>query len=119
MKLQCSCGWSQISKTPGALRRAAGRHRSKCEGLLTAAPRREALPTIEKTPEGMKVLETWKSRDGWTWQVLRKNKVPKNAMYASWYCRVVTPHMPDGEYGDVYVAHIKEGTGHHGPALQV
>lgn len=53
----------------------------------------------------------WKSPDGWTWNVLKKNQSPEgerlNRMYASWYCFVTSPFMPTGEYGDVYISDIK------------
>jgi len=51
--------------------------------------------------------EIWKSRDGsWTWYVLKKYQRDDDKPYARWYCKVVTPCCPDGEFGDVYVADI-------------
>ena len=51
--------------------------------------------------------EVWKSRDGWTWSVLKKWQVHDDAPYARWFCFVTSPFCPDGEYGDTYVAEIK------------
>jgi hypothetical protein len=54
--------------------------------------------------------ETWKSFDGsWTWQVLKKYQSPEKEAqnpYARWFCNVVTPIVPEGEMGDVYVRDI-------------
>lgn len=52
--------------------------------------------------------EVWQSRDGsWTWNVLKKWQADDNKEYARWFCNVVTPFVPEGEMGDVYVAEIK------------
>jgi hypothetical protein len=50
--------------------------------------------------------ETWVAGD-WTWQVLKKWQVDDNKPYARWFCNVITPMVPEGEMGDVYVADIK------------
>lgn len=55
--------------------------------------------------------EVWQSLDGsWTWYVLKKYQNPeaeaKNP-FARWFCDVVTPIVPNGEMGDVYVSEIK------------
>lgn len=56
--------------------------------------------------------EVWKTSDGsWTWLVLKKYQAPENEAtnpYARWFCKVKTPIVPEGEYGDVYVKEIKE-----------
>jgi hypothetical protein len=52
--------------------------------------------------------EVWKSRDGWTWNVLKKWQVHDDAPYARWFCFVTSPFCPDGEYGDVYVKEITD-----------
>lgn len=53
--------------------------------------------------------ETWKSNDGsWTWQVLKKYQADDDKPYARWFCNVITPFVPNGELGDVYVSEIKE-----------
>ncbi len=52
--------------------------------------------------------EVWVSFDGtWTWNVLKKWQADDNKPYARWFCNVVTPIVPEGELGDVYVAEIK------------
>jgi len=52
--------------------------------------------------------EVWQSLDGsWTWYVLKKWQADDNKAYARWFCDVVTPMMPEGEMGDVYVQEIK------------
>ena len=64
------------------------------------------------TPE--QAYEVWQSLDGsWTWFVLKKYQTPENEaknLYARWYCLVKSPVVPNGEYGDVYVATVKDGT---------
>ena len=52
--------------------------------------------------------EVWESFDGsWTWNVLKKWQVDDDKPYARWFCNVVTPIVPQGEMGDVYVSEIK------------
>lgn len=55
--------------------------------------------------------EVWQSHDGtWTWNVLKKWQSPEGEAknpYARWFCDVVTPIVPNGEMGDVYVSDIK------------
>jgi len=56
--------------------------------------------------------EVWQSYDGsWEWRVLKKYQNPEKEAkntYAVWFCDVVTPIVPYGEMGDVYVADIKQ-----------
>lgn len=53
--------------------------------------------------------EIWQSYDGsWTWYVRKKWQIDDDKAGARWFCDVVTPIVPDGETGDVYVAEIKE-----------
>ena len=53
--------------------------------------------------------EVWQTRDGsWTWYVLKKWQANDDKQYARWFCNVVTPIVPEGEMGDVYVADIKQ-----------
>lgn len=53
--------------------------------------------------------EVWRSFDGsWEWRVLKKNQGDDDKPYASWFCLVKSPYVPDGEYGDVYVSEIKD-----------
>ncbi len=64
------------------------------------------------TPE--KAYEVWRSSDGTgTYFVLKKYQTPekeaKNS-FARWYCLVKSPVVPNGEYGDVYVSTVKDGT---------
>jgi hypothetical protein len=61
-----------------------------------------------KTRPKDKPYEIWRSLDGsWTWNVLKKWQADDDKPYARWFCNVVTPIMPNGEMGDVYVAEIK------------
>jgi hypothetical protein len=64
------------------------------------------------TPET--AYEVWQSYDGsFTYFVLKKYQSPENEaknLYASWYCCVKSPVVPNGEYGDVYVSTVKRGT---------
>ncbi len=53
-----------------------------------------------------KPYEVWQAGD-WTWRVLKKWQVDDNKPFARWFCNVVTPMMPEGEMGDVYVSEIK------------
>jgi len=64
------------------------------------------------TPEN--AYEVWQSYNGtWTYFVLKKYQTPdKEAQnpYARWYCMVQSPATPKGEYGDVYVSTVEQGT---------
>ena len=55
-------------------------------------------------------IEVWKSFDGsWTWEVYKKYKKPeaeRKNPHARWYCKVMSPMMPEGEFGDTYVRDI-------------
>ena len=51
--------------------------------------------------------ETWVAGD-WTWQVLKKWQTDDDKPYARWFCNVITPYVPEGEMGDVYVSEIKK-----------
>src|SRR5437764_1004534 len=66
------------------------------------------------TPE--QAYEVWQSYDGtWTYYVLKKYQSPEKEAqnpYAKWYCMVTSPITPKGEYGDVYVSTVKQGTQH-------
>ena len=63
------------------------------------------------TPE--QAYEVWQSFDGsWTYSVLKKyQSLEKEAQnpYARWYCLTKSPVVPNGEYGDAYVATVKDG----------
>jgi hypothetical protein len=56
--------------------------------------------------------EVWKSFDGsWEWRVLKKYQSPEKEAqnpYAVWMCLVISPYVPYGEMGDVYVLDIKK-----------
>ena len=60
----------------------------------------------------VQAYEVWQSADGsWTWYVLKKYQSPEKEAknpFARWYCKVVTPIVPNGECGDVYVSTIKD-----------
>jgi hypothetical protein len=67
------------------------------------------------TPEN--AYEVWQSFDGtWTYYVLKKYQSPEKEAenpYARWYCRVTSPLTTErGDYGDVYVSTVKQGTRH-------
>lgn len=62
-----------------------------------------------KTVDRAHAYEVWQSLDGsWTWYVLKKWQVDDNKENARWFCDVVTPIVPEGEMGDVYVKEIKD-----------
>jgi hypothetical protein len=67
-----------------------------------------------KTVKPERAYEVWQSYDGtWTWFVLKKYQSPEKEaqnLYARWYCLVQSPITPKGEYGDVYVSTVKQGT---------
>lgn len=44
----------------------------------------------------------------WTWYVLKKWQADDDKMDARWFCDVVTPIVPHGEMGDVYVHEVKD-----------
>ena len=50
--------------------------------------------------------EIW-SDGSWTWNVLKKWQADDDKPFARWFCNVVTPIVPEGEMGDVYVKDIK------------
>ena len=61
-----------------------------------------------KTRPASNPYEVWQSLDGsWTWYVLKKWQANDDKEYARWYCKVTSPFVPEGEYGDVYVSEIK------------
>lgn len=63
----------------------------------------------KKTVSRENAHEVWQTPDGqWTWYVLKKWQNDDNKPFARWFCDVVTPIVPDGEKGDVYVKEIKE-----------
>lgn len=62
-----------------------------------------------KTRPKTEPYEVWQSPDGsWTWNVLKKWQADDEKPYARWFCNVVTPIVPEGEMGDVYVREIKQ-----------
>lgn len=53
--------------------------------------------------------EVWHdARIGWTWYVLKKYQADDEKPFARWLCHVVTPIVPRGETGDVYVKDITQ-----------
>ena len=66
------------------------------------------------TPET--AYEVWQSYNGsFTYFVLKKYQSPEKEAqnpFARWFCMIQSPATPRGEYGDVYVAIVKEGTRH-------
>src|SRR5947207_13698546 len=77
-------------------------------------PSMAAQNPCAKTVKPEEAYEVWQSFDGsWTWYVLKKYQSPEKEatnLYARWYCMVQSPITPNGEYGDVYVATVKDGT---------
>jgi hypothetical protein len=61
-----------------------------------------------KTVKRADAYEVWRSFDGsWTWYCLKKWQADDAKPHARWFCDVVTPFVPEGEMGDVYVSEIK------------
>lgn len=60
-----------------------------------------------KTVKIENAYEIWKSKDGFTWYVLKKYQADDNREFARWFCFVTSPFAPEGEYGDTYVSDIK------------
>lgn len=61
-----------------------------------------------KTVKRENAYEVWRSLDGtWTWYVLKKWQADDDKEFARWFCDVVTPIVPEGEMGDVFVSEIK------------
>lgn len=55
--------------------------------------------------------EVWRNKNGCTWLVLKKYQPPdmdKKDPIARWYCKVITPGVPEGELTDVYVRDVLE-----------
>ncbi len=64
-----------------------------------------------KTVSREKAYEVWEGygpMKGWTWHVRKKWQADDNKPFARWFCDVVSPIVPEGESGDVYVAEIKQ-----------
>jgi hypothetical protein len=59
-----------------------------------------------KTVTRENAYEVWQA-GSWTWHCLKKWQADDNKPFARWFCLVVTPIVPDGELGDVYVQDIK------------
>jgi len=56
-----------------------------------------------KTRPENNAYEVWQTPDGsWTWYVLKKWQADDSQPYARFFCRVITPIVPEGELGDVY-----------------
>lgn len=65
--------------------------------------------TQAKTVSRENAYEIWQTLDkSWTWYIRKKWQVDDNKPFARWFCDVVTPIVPEGETGDVYVKEIKE-----------
>ena len=64
-----------------------------------------------KTRKVNEPYEVWQSIDGqWSWSVLKKYQTPEREAkneFARWFCFVISPFCPQGEFGDVYVQKIK------------
>lgn len=63
-----------------------------------------------KQPYKENAYEVWQAGEGtsaWTWYVLKKWQADDDKPYARRFCLVVTPIVPEGELGDVYVSEIK------------
>lgn len=66
------------------------------------------LTTSERIKRGQP-LEVWTSSDGtWRWEVYKLNTKFTDKPYASAFCKVFSPFVPQGELGDVYWADIRQ-----------
>ena len=70
-----------------------------------------------KTVKPGQSYEVWQVEDHpdyagtWTWYVLKKYQSPEREAlnsYARWFCYVTSPYSPHGDYGDTYIAAIRE-----------
>jgi len=62
-----------------------------------------------KTRKPDNAYEIWTNDGiGWTWYVLKKWQADDSKPFARWLCLVTSPHVPNGEMGDVYVSEIKQ-----------
>ena len=62
-----------------------------------------------KTRKKDNPYEIWTSYDGmWKWYVLKKWQADDDKPLARWFCFVMSPFCGGGEYGDTYVAEIKQ-----------
>lgn len=69
----------------------------------------EKKMTTNQRIEQNKPLEVWQTLDGsWRWEVYKKNQKNDDKPFATWFCKVYSPFVPNGELGDVYVQEIKE-----------
>lgn len=50
--------------------------------------------------------EVWVHGD-WKWLVLKKWQADDDKPFARWFCKVFSPFVPSGEFGDVYVKDLK------------
>ena len=71
-------------------------------------------PCAKRVPPEQ-AYEVWQSFDGtWTYYVLKKYQSPEKEAsnpFARWFCMVTSPATSErGEYGDVYVSAVKNGT---------
>lgn len=74
---------------------------------------REVNPCA-RTVKPEQAYEVYQTLDGaFTYFVLRKYQTPSKEAhnpYARWYCMVVSPACPKGEYGDAYRSKVLDGT---------
>ena len=70
-----------------------------------------------KTVKPEQAYEAWRVENHpeyggeWTWYVLKKYQTPEREAqneYARWLCYVTSAYSPHGDYGDTYIATIKE-----------
>lgn len=67
-----------------------------------------AKNTMGKTVSRSDAYQVWQTPDGsWTWYVRKAYQGDEAKPYARWLCDVVTPMVPNGETGDVYVSEVK------------
>ena|SRR6266516_6604049 len=68
-----------------------------------------------KTVKPEQAYEVWRVENHpeyggeWTWYVLKKYQSPEKEAtnpFARWLCYVTSPYVPNGEFGDTYVADI-------------
>lgn len=91
---------TKVRLSDEALARAVARPKNLCAKTVSREDAYEVWTTSPRERYQEDVA-------AWTWYVRKKWQVNDDSPYARWFCDVVTPHVPKGESGDVYVAEIK------------
>lgn len=76
--------------------------------IMTHKVSEQKLTTSQRIAQH-KPIEVWESADGaWRWEVYKLNTKFTDKPYASAFCKVFSPFVPEGELGDVYWTDIKQ-----------